>query len=1063
MNEAPDLQSRVITCRGARATERRLLDEILDAQSLQTDFSRPVRIIVPSKSLRQHLLVRLVRKLGARAGLVVQTAYSAAREVLANAEVPTPSSDAFFDLVVRRLGRGEEALASKLEALDDGYGPVAGVVRDLLDAGFQSGHEEAVLEKLDDLEKPVTQKRLERARAIVRIAARSYEAMAVTDTWRSAHTFEMADGLLQERCEEVLPTSAVFIHGFADLTGLVGDFLETLSTSFPTAVLIDQPGRPDGSGRVEPGTAFLTRMESRFNSLDQEEDEKSQRPPDLSITQAGEVESEMRWVAERARALIDDGVIPEEIGIVARQFDGLAYPLRRHLRRLGVSHSGVGEGVAGGGCRQAVIGLTEILRAGPRTPVDLWIESRPGDWMGLLLALRQLGLVRLDDLASLTIGGDMERGVRLPVAIRPFEPNEPSGGRTVTAAELRQAQKLAASLVDIFENWPDEGATATHFENTVGVLDALGWTSDDPAWGAVMNGLKAVTRELEVIPDLEKREWLRLLAERLGGLGDESIGGVGGGVQLLNVTEARARTFKQLFLVGFNRGVFPRVAGDDSLLPDAIRARLALDVLPEMPVRARSADEERYLFAQLLSAAPDVHLSWHLSASGSVKTRSPFVAEVLAGNAPDPVAPPLWSTVRADLGPRPPYEHAILAAAGGTRSDLSPVLAEAIAAGGVVPPGPDADELAGARVDVLEEVDPTDRDMRPNPWFGFVGSLVSDEEVGPAVTTIEGIAECPWASFVKRVLGVKPLPDPQLGLPSPKGILVGQVVHRVLEFIVRQSVGQTSSENVEDMASRTPRAVPWPDSDSLAEILAQASREVAAEAGLGPLGMGPLLAASSRPYLEVARIVDWDDGGLLNGALATEVSGVSHIEGVDQPLRFRADRVDRSEAGLCLVDYKTGKPVSDKQQLKTRKGHFLTAVRKGRLLQGAVYAASVPDGTAKGSYLSLKPNIGEAPVEARWAEVAGTEADFAEALTEAVAAVQAARQAGSAFPRVEEVGSENTPSHCDYCDIKELCRRDDSGFRRRLVAWMESSDRSRCTAESAARNLWHLGTSVEDN
>ena len=87
------------------------------------------------------------------------------------------------------------------------------------------------------------------------------------------------------------------------------------------------------------------------------------------------------------------------------------------------------------------------------------------------------------------------------------------------------------------------------------------------------------------------------------------MGGSGGGVQVLSVMEARARTFRHLFVVAVNRGLFPRALAEDALLPETLRARLAADVLPHVPLRARSADEERYLFAQLLSSAPSVSLS----------------------------------------------------------------------------------------------------------------------------------------------------------------------------------------------------------------------------------------------------------------------------------------------------------------------------------------------------------------------------------------------------------------------------------------------------------------------
>ena len=75
--------SKVILCRGALATERRLLVEVdrLATRDLD-DLGAPVRIIVPSRSLRLHLMRRLVRKRGAVAGVVIQTMGGLAREIM---------------------------------------------------------------------------------------------------------------------------------------------------------------------------------------------------------------------------------------------------------------------------------------------------------------------------------------------------------------------------------------------------------------------------------------------------------------------------------------------------------------------------------------------------------------------------------------------------------------------------------------------------------------------------------------------------------------------------------------------------------------------------------------------------------------------------------------------------------------------------------------------------------------------------------------------------------------------------------------------------------------------
>ncbi len=1065
MHRLDETRSRVITCRGALATERRLFEEIDALLSGPTDLDRPLRIIVPSKSLRQHLLCQFVKQRGAAAGVAVQTAYSAAREALDMAGQQVPTSDSFFELVVRRLASGESSLASTLENLDDGYGTVVGVVRDLLDAGYQPGHEDAVLDRLEDLERPVAGKRLERARAIVRIAARSYEAMSATGSWRSSYSFEAARSLMLEKGEEALPSSAVFVHGFADVTGLVADFLESLVRTHPTTIVIDRPDRPGTSGRLEPGLKFLNRLESRFSHLDHDEDTGTTAPEEVLLTEGGDVESEARWVAERARALIDEGVEAEEIGIVARLFDGLAFPLRRHLQRLGVPFSGVGESVAGGGGRRDVLRLIGVLRSGPATPVDLWIEGRKSadGRTELLLALQQIGAVRIEDVASLGFEGLNPKGIRIHLALRSTDgTNEPSG-RWVPPEVIREAKHEAAALTRVFSRWPDIASPRDHADQTGSIIHALGWTPDREAWKATMSRIGALVGELSALPALERPEWLRLLADRLSGVGDESVGGVGGGIQVLNVTEARARTFAHLFLVGFNRGVFPRSFGDDSLLPDVIRARLALDVLLEMPVRARSADEERYLFAQLLSAAPKVEVSWHLAAQGSVTSRSPFVADLLPGDAPDPIAPPVWSSARADFGLRPPWEHAVLAAANGPRQDVAPILEVALMDCGIAAIETEAAAIARSRSEILEQADPKKPRAGITPWFGFVGPVEPVEEDGPPVTRIEKIAECPWESFVTRRLGVAPMPDPQLGLPDPRGRLVGEVVHRVLERIVHDGLGDTPDENLDQAAARQGRPVPWPSENVLDSILERTAHDVAVEAGLGPLGMAALLAARSRPYLEVARRSEWGKDGRLDSVLASEVEGRVDLPGVDRPLRFRADRVDGDGVSLCLVDYKTGRPASQAKGEDTRRKHLLKEVVTGRMLQAAAYAAASGDGSAKGRYLWLRPDIAGAPEESRTAVIHGDEADFAAALAEAVGAVGEVREVGTMFPRVEEVGSDKLPDHCKYCAVAEVCRRDDSAFRRRLVAWMESPDPGAEAFEKAARRLWHLGAEAKDS
>jgi hypothetical protein len=131
-------------------------------------------------------------------------------------------------------------------------------------------------------------------------------------------------------------------------------------------------------------------------------------------------------------------------------------------------------------------------------------------------------------------------------------------------------------------------------------------------------------------------------------------------------------------------------------------------------------------------------------------------------------------------------------------------------------------------------------------------------------------------------------------------------------------------------------------------------------------------------------------------------------------------------------------------------------VARGDALQGVAYALAVPGQPAEGRYLHLKPELGDAPDEARQVRFASADAEVAVAFARAVAAVAEAWRAGAMFARVAEPDGTDGRG-CKYCSVAEACLRDDSGFRRRLVAWLAAEDPTATPIETAARRLWRLG------
>ena len=1058
-------RSKVIVCRGARATEARLLDEVAALRPRSAaELDPPVRIVVPSRSLRLHLLRRLVEAHGAVAGVVVQTLGGVANEIFQRSGVASPVRAAGFDVLTRRFARAEAPLAAELDGLADGYDTILGAIRDLVDAGFTPEHRDGVLEKIADLAGTVPGSNLRRAAALVRVGAKALDAAEAIGAHPRGASSRLAAEVLSGAGTAVLPSRRVLVHGFADLTGVAADLLTEVIATVGGVVFVDRVPDPVRVETDDAGNAFLDRFELRLGGLERELDPSVPDDARVALAEAVDVEAEARWIAETARTLIGSGARPEAIGIVARRLDGLGRPLRRQLGRLGVPFSGVGLRVAGGRLARRADRLAELLRRGGDADVDLWVELADGleGEVALLLGLRVLSLTRLRDLEPYHPGHPrLVRDVPLPLAdgVPAADGDVPVPGRSVRLAPLRitDAADRVRELLAVLDGWPSSASAAAHHAQTQRLLDAMGWATNGAA-AEVADALTELADEFPMGMDLDADEWRAALIERLETVGDRPVGGAGGGVQLLSVTEARARTFDHLIVCGLVRGVFPRQVTDDAMLPDRVRWRLATDVLPEMPVKARSADEERYLFAQLVSAAPDVRLSWHLRENGSKMAPSPFAGRLRRtdGCVDVSTVPGLWSPDAEHDGARPAYEHAVCSASGASFDDLGSLLALAVGEGrgagstASIPP----ERVAAARLAIVREVERRPSATDAGPWSGFLGDLELGDRVW--VTVLERTATCPLQAHLERRLGIRPLPDPHLGIPDPDQRLLGSVVHDVLERIV---TGGRDAERVafNEALAHEPISVPWPSSDRLEMLLEDAAVRVVFDEGLGGFGLVPLLVARARPVLDVAAEVEWRGGANLDAVLAAEIVGeVGPIAG-GPVVAFRADRLD---VGPVATDYKTGRPVSTVKTPAIRHGHLVREVQSGRKLQAAAYAMAAPSGVGRGRYLSLKPDIGDAPPDCRVAEAVSDDPELSAAFADAVVTISSARSAGVAFARAVEPKGKPA-DHCRYCPVAEACRRNDTAFVDQLVELMEGGDEDADEPFGAARRLWWLGVDRE--
>ncbi len=1053
--------STVVVARGPRAAQAELLRLVGELAPRSVDqLTSPLRVVVPSASLRRHVVAQLVSVAGrSLAGVMVQTLSMAAQEVLERANDHHVPAGELTSILVRRRAAADSVLGPALVGLDDGYGIVEAAVRDLLDSGFEPEHTAVVADKLADLEGLVSPDRLARVAGVVTVAAAVALEFEATGALRFEQQPQRAAEMLRAHGPAVLPSMGVIVHGFADATGVATDFIHTLLAVVGGVVVLDRPPDPAGTEHDDAGAVFLERFESHLGAFERVETDTPVALPKLDLFVAPTGEAEARQVAHRVRALLDGGAVPESIGVVARELEPELAALGRHFDRFAIPFSGSDAKVPGGLYWRRARLLSEILRVGPDLPAELWLEAmgahleRPE--MGL--ALRTLGVVSLADAVQLSEHLDPRGSISLPLP--DFGEGEARRGRSIESAEVLETAERGAGLAVVLSSWPELGGPHAHLRSVEAVLGSLGWfeeeTWDDPVAVAV----RRLASELPPGIDLSRGEFVDAVRRRLAEVGLESIGGAGGGIQLLTAMEARGRTFDHLFVIAVNRGRFPRVVQEDPLLPDSVRGHLAAEVLPEFPVKARGLDEERYLFAQLVASARFVTLSWRATDNGSKAAPSPFVERLRRELDLDALPCPSPLEDRNDLRPRPAYEHAILAAEHGDRSGLASFLVEAFLEG-VRRAGIEMDQApqwAAGRIEILDAIDPDTPPRTPGPWAGLVGATVSTPGRGlPPVTGLENVGRCPWRAFAERRLGVAGMPDPRLGLPDTRGLLLGSVLHDVLQRIVEETVGADIVSLI-DLAEAEGRDVPWPDPERLAEMALAAARTVAARNGLAATGVAPLLAAQVGPFLEVARLMDWPDG-IAREVVAAEVEGSVEAGGAGR-VRFRADRLDREGEGLVLVDYKSGRPISTAKTESTRRDHLLNEVARGRTLQAVAYALGAQEPfRSVGRYLALKPRVGGAPDEARRTSVGSDDGEMAAAFTDAVETIVRGWVTGALPPRVEEAHRPGeTPPACGYCPVAQACLRSDSGYLRRIVAWMSGDTGADDPVSSAARSLWWLG------
>lgn len=1062
---------RVLIAPGPRAAEALLLREIAracgEARANPRLLALPVRVIVPSRSLREHIAAKLVEAEGGLAGLVVQTLRGLCHELLRGHQRPLRSGDTLMPILVRRAAALEPLLAEALAPLEDGFAVVDASVRDLLDAGLTEANADAALEALASGPDP---RAGERAQAVVRVALFVLRELG-------ARGFSSRAALFARAAECVgagaLRAREVWIHGYADVTGVQLDVLEALVRTADARLVLDQPPDPTALGGETLGLAFTERLKARLGASGRLACEPAPTTK-LTLLSASGSGAEVRAVAEQIRAVLDEGVAPESIAIVARDLTPYRFALSTHLRRLAIPFSG-GAGFLDGGGRR-VQALLAWIEHGARTPADRWLEARAPrrDGDDLRVAFHGIGAGRLADVARLDLALLLEGADEYVLPVRralatvseadagagsgedDADPEEAerellrsAPGERLRASRRKVPRALLAAACAAAQRALDAHAELTAPQPIGTALERLaqfaerelGWRHETPGRSELARACAGLAQDLPEQFALDGAELRMLLRRALRSAGVAPLGGSGGGVRVLSVTEARACSFARLYLIGANRDVFPRSFSEDVLLSDALRVRLEA-AFSDIPIKRRAVDEERYLFAQLMNAAPEAQISWQgVSDDGKERPVSPLVARIEAPGLAIAKAGPSWEGSGAS--PRRAHEHAVAFALAGAQ--------EAAEGAAQIALGEGAARVASARRAARRELDAAPQSARLGPFFGFVGERVDTR--GLSVSRLEGAVRCGWQVFLEHVLGLEPPVDALAALPEITGLLLGNTVHGALEEIAL-SAGVLSGISLAEARLRTPLPVPWPDAKAADELLLRVARRVAREEGVVLPGFAQLLARRARETFALVELADWPSGPR-SRVVGVEVTGERLAKGGDGgiPVAFRADRVDSEDAGIALTDYKTGKPFTRAADPDKREEALRKRVAAGVLLQGAAYALAV-GARGRGRYVYARPGLAPDRAEVSTRADAALQASFDTAVEQIVRAWRA----GAFVPRLARHDGPAEAPACKNCRVAEACLRGDTSARHRLVAWRErGAQPGEPASVAAARALLALG------
>jgi len=956
-----------LTTGSFRTLEDRFVGDLLSHR--KQDPLSSLLVLSPSG----HILTRLQSELAKQQPGVMNihflTFYALAERLLSDSEYfeRQVNEPAFFQEIIHRIlaGESDEPVDREVQKLFGMTGrrvpkglpaALAGTLKDLRDSGIRA--KAALLADKEGLLK---------GEALVETATLALHARLVG----FFETYQIrASADLLRRAAETAPShpwlarqKMICLYGFYDLTGVQLDFVGSLShhpdarvyfpyqKNNPAYVYAERLlNDPAFTSKIVSGSSFLVSGSTRNEKLET----RNVVPEVWSCSGARD---EVWLAAKEILRLRDEGLSFDDIGIVSRNLS----PYLSALREIFTTH-------------RIAFSASRGENAG----------SHP-----LVKAVRALLTLDKQHARVSTVQKDLEKSPYIQ-SVPEAEPiPEEHGTWSLHAAwamdRISRHIKLPA------DTSPEETILLAAVSKTVQdllILDTLG-------------------------APVSRRRFLEVWDEKLNVLERPATAEPHGGVQVLEVQEARGLSFKVLFILGMNEKVFPRLIREDPFLSDAARDALSQATGARLARKMNGYDEERLLF-ELMWSLPTQRLfllTQRSDEEGKALIPSVYLQE-LKQSEPGITFGRLPRGTAEKLGQAPfnqpmtwtPKEFSYLA----NREKVYPeALYKAL--------GMKTAEFHRLLIvhNALENV---------RPGIGPYDGQIKDETIrraalqhGFSPTSLEDLAECPFQYYASRVLRITPKEE-----FAPRGEMTTQALGILFHSSLEAFYAGCREKGLPDVSQGLP--------NRLSEAITAAFERHAAELS----NVYPVTLKSSKDIIfqflsEFLRDEfesfsptgfkpTWFEQRLQGPIPQWSFSGVGEYRG--QP-----DRIDIKEENggihVRVVDYKSGKP-------RSYSGTIDTGLIKGKYLQLPVYLALASAFAEK----TLGKKVFSAEAVLRQVRTPGeNEKPLTSAFWERPSAQVLAENIRELIGLVEKgqfyiEPSANEEGYCKHCHFSRVCRKE---------------------------------------